>query len=58
MRTPDTAPGTTARPAVARYVEQVMGMPVSLALRGRHTDDDAARQAWTVSSSTAIPAAP
>jgi len=30
----------------ARYVEQVMGMPISLALRGRHTDDTAARSAW------------
>lgn len=29
-----------------RYVEQVMGMPISLALRGRHTDDGAARDAW------------
>ena len=29
-----------------RYVEHVMGMPISLALRGRHTDDDAARAAW------------
>ena len=32
---------------VRRYVAHVMGMPVSLALRGRHTDDDAAREAWT-----------
>ena len=32
---------------VRRYVEHVMGLPVSLALRGRHTDDDAAREAWT-----------
>jgi thiamine biosynthesis lipoprotein len=31
---------------VRRYVAHVMGMPVSLALRGRHTDDDAAREAW------------
>jgi thiamine biosynthesis lipoprotein len=30
----------------ARYVEHVMGMPISLALRGRHPDDDAARAAW------------
>jgi thiamine biosynthesis lipoprotein len=29
-----------------RYVEQVMGMPVSLALRGRHVDDEDARDAW------------
>jgi thiamine biosynthesis lipoprotein len=30
----------------ARYVEHVMGMPISLALRGRHTTDDAAHAAW------------
>ncbi|NUR96135.1 MAG: FAD:protein FMN transferase [Kribbellaceae bacterium] len=30
-----------------RYVEQVMGMPVSLALRGRHTGDERAARAWT-----------
>ncbi|MET3803253.1 thiamine biosynthesis lipoprotein [Nakamurella sp. UYEF19] len=30
----------------ARYVEHVMGMPISLALRGRHTRDDVARSAW------------
>jgi len=36
---------TTTRPT-ARYVEHVMGMPISLVLRGRHTDDDAARAAW------------
>ncbi|WP_018681954.1 FAD:protein FMN transferase [Actinokineospora enzanensis] len=29
-----------------RHVEHVMGMPISLALRGRHTDDTAARSAW------------
>ena len=32
--------------ATVRYVEHVMGMPISLALRGRHTDDDAAQAAW------------
>jgi thiamine biosynthesis lipoprotein len=32
--------------APARYVEHVMGMPISLALRGRHTDDAAAQAAW------------
>jgi len=31
---------------VKRYVEHVMGMPISLALRGRHTCDDLARSAW------------
>ena len=30
-----------------RYVEHVMGMPISLALRGRHTDDTPAATAWT-----------
>lgn len=34
----------TAPPA--RYVEHVMGMPLSLALRGRHRDDSRARAAW------------
>jgi FAD:protein FMN transferase len=34
-----------SRPAT-RYVEHVMGMPISLALRGRHTDDAVARAAW------------
>ena len=29
-----------------RYVEHVMGMPISLALRGRHTGDPPARAAW------------
>ncbi|WP_329000505.1 FAD:protein FMN transferase [Kribbella sp. NBC_00709] len=29
-----------------RYVEHVMGMPISLALRGRHADDDRAAEAW------------
>ena len=31
---------------VVRRVEHVMGMPISLALRGRHTDDEAADTAW------------
>jgi FAD:protein FMN transferase len=31
---------------VARRVEHVMGMPISLALRGRHTGDAAADAAW------------
>ena len=37
------------RPAdgrLPRHVEQVMGMPVSLALRGRHADTTAGRQVW------------
>jgi FAD:protein FMN transferase len=33
-------------PPTARYVEHVMGMPISLALRGRHTDDATAAAAW------------
>jgi thiamine biosynthesis lipoprotein len=37
---------TATRPAPARYVEHAMGMPISLALRGRHTDDAAACGAW------------
>jgi FAD:protein FMN transferase len=37
---------TAVLPETARYVEHVMGMPISLALRGRHTDDAAARVAW------------
>ncbi len=32
--------------ATRRYVEQVMGMPISLALRGRHTQDGQALAAW------------
>ncbi|WP_243640533.1 FAD:protein FMN transferase [Nocardioides jejuensis] len=31
---------------LTRYVEQVMGLPFSLALRGRHAGDAAARDAW------------
>jgi thiamine biosynthesis lipoprotein len=30
-----------------RRVEQIMGLPVSLALRGRHSDDELAEAAWT-----------
>jgi FAD:protein FMN transferase len=30
----------------ARYVEQVMGLPISLALRGRHARDARGRDAW------------
>jgi FAD:protein FMN transferase len=40
-----TGTRTPARPT-ARYVEHVMGMPISLALRGRHREDLAARAAW------------
>ena len=43
---------TTATPrplhgGPTRYVDHVMGMPVSLALRGRHTHDHAALEAWS-----------
>ena len=37
----------TASAATARYVEHVMGMPISLALRGRHAADEHGRSAWT-----------
>ena len=37
---------TRRGPAPTRYVEHVMGMPVSLALRGRHAADAAGRDAW------------
>jgi len=37
----------TARPRpLARRVEHVMGMPISLALRGRHADDEHGDAAW------------
>ena len=32
--------------AVRRRVEHVMGLPVSVALGGRHADDDRADDAW------------
>jgi thiamine biosynthesis lipoprotein len=35
------------RPRATRYVDHVMGMPISLALRGRHTHDAAALEAWS-----------
>src|SRR6476469_5313505 len=39
-------PAAGTRPAVWRRVEQVMGMPVSLALRGRHAGDRYGEAAW------------
>lgn len=36
----------TGAPAITRRVEQLMGMPISLALRGRHAGDAAGEQAW------------
>ena len=35
------------RPRTVRHVDHVMGMPISLALRGRHADDDQGRVAWS-----------
>lgn len=35
-----------------RYVEHVMGMPISLALRGRHSDDADAQDAWAEAVAT------
>ena len=40
---PSTRPGTDR---TVRAVAQVMGMPISLALRGRHAADEAGRSAW------------
>lgn len=40
-----TAP-TRQAPAVVRHVEHVMGMPISVALRGKHAGDDRGRAAW------------
>lgn len=37
---------------VRRYVDHVMGMPISLALRGRHVDDAAAEDAWAEAMAT------
>ena len=47
MSAPATAAGvpTSARPT--RYVDHVMGMPISLALRGRHVRDHQALEAWS-----------
>ena len=36
----------TPAPRPARYVAHVMGMPISLAMRGRHASDAAGRAAW------------
>ncbi len=40
------AVGRTSRENTVRYVEHVMGMPISLAMRGRHADDTRGRAAW------------
>ncbi|MCW2675955.1 MAG: FAD:protein transferase [Modestobacter sp.] len=49
MRTETNAAAAPARRTV-RYVEHIMGMPISLALRGRHVDDDAACRAWAAAT--------
>jgi thiamine biosynthesis lipoprotein len=36
------------RPPTARYVAHVMGMPISLAMRGRHASDETGRAAWAL----------
>ena len=41
-----STPSTSTAPPVSRYVEHVMGMPVSLALRGRHASSALGRAAW------------
>ena len=43
---PVSAGAVTAPTTVRRRVAHVMGMPVSLALRGRHSGDDATDAAW------------
>ena len=43
-----TLPGSTDQ-QVRRHVEQVMGMPISLALRGPHADTAEGRDAWAES---------
>ncbi|WGL51586.1 FAD:protein FMN transferase [Nocardioides sp. BP30] len=50
--TAGSATGSPTAAPVTRYVDHVMGMPVSLALRGRHTDDAAARDAWAEAMAT------
>lgn len=43
---------STTVAAPTRYVDHVMGMPVSLALRGRHVDDADALDAWAEAMAT------
>lgn len=45
-------PAAVAERPVKRYVEHVMGMPISLALRGRHTGDAQALDAWAEAMAT------
>ena len=46
MSAPGPAVDDAAAVRTVRYVEHTMGMPISLAMRGRHIDDEAARTAW------------
>ena len=39
-------PASTGTAATHRRVEQIMGMPISLALRGRHANDEHGEAAW------------
>lgn len=41
-----SAPAAVGPERTARYLAHVMGMPISLALRGRHTADQVALAAW------------
>lgn len=41
-----TRPAPPSTPSPARFVEHVMGMPISLALRGHHAHDERGRAAW------------
>jgi thiamine biosynthesis lipoprotein ApbE len=45
--TPAIPSAASGAPRPARHVEQVMGMPISVALRGRHAADDRAHVART-----------
>ncbi len=46
MSTETVSPTRGGEPALHRHVDHVMGMPISLALRGRHADDRFGRAAW------------
>lgn len=43
-----SSPDREVVPRTVRFVEHTMGMPISLALRGRHTDDEQATTAWAL----------
>jgi FAD:protein FMN transferase len=47
-RQPSTTGSSSDGLPVSRRVEHLMGMPISLALRGRHTDDQRSLLAWAV----------